>query len=147
MNKQTDEVEVGGSALRRGLRKVLQAVCLGAMVAAFAMLGAFGYQGWKLFHNPYRKPGVQATAPTREAALWAAEVYRVEKENHLFTTGLGEVLLVVVSTVSWLGYRRLDPARSTAVAVSGRSGGGRVGGGRGGEVARPGGTAGDVTAS
>jgi hypothetical protein len=129
MRKQSEEGEGAGSPLQRGLRKALLAVCLGTMVAAFAMLGALGYQGWKLFHNPYRKPGIEAAAPSPEAAAWAAEVYRLEKRDHLFTTGLAEAILVVVSTASWLGFRRLEPARNRAVPPArgaGRSGSGRA---------------------
>ncbi|HNQ89934.1 MAG TPA: hypothetical protein PKM73_15040 [Verrucomicrobiota bacterium] len=104
-----------GSAGGRGrhltldqIRKGLQAVCLGAMVAGFVTLGALGYQGWKLFHNPYRAERVRSGAPSLEAADWAAEVYRLEKRAHLVFTGLFEVGLVALSTGAWFAYRRVD---------------------------------------
>ena len=90
------------------IRKILQAVCLGAMVAGFATLGAFGYQGWKLFHNPYHGERVRAGAPSLQAADWAAEVYRLEKRAHLLFTGVFEAGLILLSTGSWFAYRRVD---------------------------------------
>jgi HAMP domain-containing protein len=35
-------------------------------------------------------------------------VYRAEKREHLFYTGLFEAVLVVVSAVSWFAYRHLE---------------------------------------
>lgn len=96
-----------GSTLHH-LRRGLQALCLGTMVAGFASIGALGYMGWKLFHNPYRTPERRAHAPSLEAAEWAAEVYRLEKRDHLLFTGILEVGLVAVSAGSWFGYRRVD---------------------------------------
>jgi hypothetical protein len=78
------------------------------MVAGFVMLGALGYQGWRVTHNPFRVPQRIAQAPTPEVAAWAAEVYRQEKREHLFRTGLLEVLMVAVSASAWLAYRKLD---------------------------------------
>lgn len=118
--KHPEEVEGGGPPLRRHAKKVLLALCLGTMVAGFATLGALGYQGWKLFHNPYRNPSVQANAPTPEAAAWAAEVYRLEKRDHLFITGLIEVAFVIVSTATWFWYRRLEVARGDPAASTRR---------------------------
>ena len=90
------------------LKRGLQTLCLSTMVAGFMACGTFGYQGWKLFHNPYRQAARRAEAPSIVAADWAAEVYRQEKADHLLFTGLFEAGLIVVSTSSWFGYRRVD---------------------------------------
>lgn len=90
------------------VKKVLQALCLGSMIAGFATSGALGYQGWKLFHNPYRSAVRQAQAPTPEAAAWAAEVYRLEKRDHLFYTGLFVTGLAALCVGSWFGYRHSE---------------------------------------
>ncbi len=95
-------------AMLQHIKKGLQAFCLGAMIAGFVTLGALGYQGWKLFHNPYSKEWRRAQAPSIEAATWAADVYRQEKREHLFNTGLIEIGLVVLCAGSWFAYRRLD---------------------------------------
>jgi len=78
------------------------------MVAGFVTLGALGYQGWRVTHNPFRSPKRVVQAPTPEVAAWAAEVYRQEKREHLFLTSLFEVVMVAVSAGAWLVYRRLD---------------------------------------
>lgn len=97
----------GGSALHR-LHRAFLAISLVSMVVAFATLGTLSYQVWKLFHNPYKSAATRAAAPSLEAAVWAAEVYRQEKYDHMvFTSGL-EVAFIVLSTGSWFGYRRLD---------------------------------------
>jgi hypothetical protein len=97
----------GGSALHI-LHRVCLTISLVAMVVAFAMLGTLSYQTWKLFHNPYKAPATRAGAPTLEAAVWAAEVYRQEKHDHMvFTAGL-EVAFIALSAGSWFAYRRLD---------------------------------------
>ena len=49
-----------------------------------------------------------AEAPSIEAADWAAEVYRLEKRDHLLFTGIIEVSLIVLSAGAWFGYRKLD---------------------------------------
>lgn len=90
------------------LKRGLQTLCLSTMVAGFMACGTFGYQGWKLFHNPYRQAARRAEAPSIAAADWAAEVYRQEKADHLLFTGLFEAGLIVVSASSWFGYRRVD---------------------------------------
>lgn len=108
MRKRLAEVEPDRSSVWYHLKNGLQAICLGSMVAGFATLGALGYQGWKLFHNPYHMPSKIAQAPSPEAAAWAAEVYRKEKHEHLFFTGLFEVALVALCAGTWVGYRRLD---------------------------------------
>ena len=100
------EAQPGGwlNHLRRGT----QALCLIAMVAAFVTLGALGYQGWRVTHNPFRNPKCIAKAPSPEVAAWAAEVYRLEKREHLFFTGLYEVALIIVSAGAWAVYRKVD---------------------------------------
>lgn len=107
----TDE-SVQGEADRGGwlhrLRKAMQTLCLVSMVAGFVTLGALGYQGWRVTHNPFRSPKRVVQAPTPEVAAWAAEVYRQEKREHLFLTSLFEVVMVAVSAGAWLVYRRLD---------------------------------------
>jgi hypothetical protein len=90
------------------LKRGLLTLCLTTMVAGFISFGALGYQGWKLFHNPFLPAARQAQAPSPEAAIWAADVYRQEKREHLFHTGLIEACLVALSAASWFGYRRLD---------------------------------------
>jgi hypothetical protein len=97
----------GGSALHY-LHRGCLAISLVAMIVAFAMLGTLSYQVWKLFHNPYKVPATRVAAPSLEAALWAAEVYRQEKHDHMiFTAGL-EVAFIALSAGSWFAYRRLD---------------------------------------
>jgi len=86
----------------------MQALCLGAMVAGFVTLGALGYQGWRLTHNPYHTALRRAQAPSPEAAKWAADVYREDKHTHLIYTSLFEVGLVAISAGAWLVYRKLD---------------------------------------
>ena len=92
----------------RWIKEGVLALCLISMVAGFMAFGALGYQGWKLFHNPYLTPAQRAQAPSAEAAEWAAGVYRREKGDHLFYTGLFEAALVALATGSWFLYRALD---------------------------------------
>jgi hypothetical protein len=90
------------------LRRITQALCLGAMVAGFVTLGALGYQGWRLTHNPYLAAERRAVAPSPEAAKWAADVYREDKRAHLFYTSIFEIGLIAISAGAWLVYRKLD---------------------------------------
>ena len=92
----------------RHLKRGLLTLCLTTMVAGFMSFGALGYQGWKLFHNPFLLTVRRAQAPSPAAATWAADVYRQEKRKHLFYTGLFEACLVTLSAGSWFGYRHLD---------------------------------------
>jgi len=91
----------------QNLKRGLLTLCLITMVAGFMSLGALGYQGWKLFHNPFLPAARRAQTPSPEAATWAADVYRQEKRKHLFYTGLFEACLVALSAGSWFGYRHL----------------------------------------
>lgn len=108
MTDESVPSEAGQGGWLRHLRRAMQTLCLVSMVAAFVTLGALGYQGWRVTHNPFRSPKRIAQAPTPETAAWAAEVYREEKREHLFLTGLYEVIMVVVSAGAWVLYRRLD---------------------------------------
>jgi hypothetical protein len=89
------------------IRKGVLALCLVSIVGGLITLGALGYQGWKLFHNPYLVGNRIDPSPSPEASEWAARVYRKEKQDHLFYTGLFEVGLVVLATGSWLAFRTL----------------------------------------
>ena len=102
----TDEANPS-STLHR-VKNGLMTLCLVSMVAGFVALGALGYQGWKLFHNPYLAQAQRAQAPSPEAADWAAGVYRREKRDHLVYSSLLEVGLVALATGSWFLYRALD---------------------------------------
>jgi len=102
MSKETNP----NSTLKRVKTGVL-VLCLVSLVAGLVTLGAVGYQGWKLFHNPYLAPEQIARSPSPEAAEWAAGVYREEKRDHLFYTGLFEAGLIALATGSWLAYRAL----------------------------------------
>jgi hypothetical protein len=103
MSEETDS----NSTWLRAKKGVL-ALCLVSMVAGFVTFGALGYQAWKLFHNPFLAEEQIAGSPSPEAAPWAAGVYREEKRDHLFYTGLFEAGLIVLATGSWLAYRALD---------------------------------------
>ena len=100
--------EASGGQWMHRVRKVIQTVCLVAMVGGLVTLGALGYQGWRVTHNPFRSPKRIVQAPSPEVAAWAAEVYRQEKRQHLFLTGFFEVAMVVLSAGAWVVYRKVD---------------------------------------
>lgn len=108
MTDESVQSEAGQGGWLHLLRKAMQTLCLISMVAGFVTFGALGYQGWRVTHNPFRSPKRIAQAPTPEVAAWAAEVYRLEKREHLFLTGLFEVALVAISAGAWVLYRKLD---------------------------------------